>query len=121
MSLKDDPEEAFYRIIGESYPQVDEIWVTFDLLPRYEISNYGRVCNRETGRDLTPSRDKNGYLKVGLSHNGTKHYVYVHRLVAKAFFLNYKNGIEVKHINGDKSDCSVLNLTLGGKCRTGWF
>lgn len=96
---------------------VDEVWVGLDELPNYSVSNYGRVVNNTTGRDLKPSPDGNGYLRVCLFHKGIRHWVYVHRLVAKVFFLNYKEGIEVKHKNKDLKDNSVLNLTLGQGCR----
>lgn len=99
--------------------RLEEFWVTFELLPNYAISNYGTVLNIKTNRELTPSPDANGYYRVSLYHRGIRHESYVHRLVAKAFFLNYEDGIEVKHRNGNKQDCSVLNLTLGDKaCRT---
>lgn len=99
--------------------ELDEVWVTVDGLERYAVSNYGRVINQERGNELTPSPDANGYMRVGLSRKGKVFYVYVHRLVAFAFFLNYKPGIEVKHINEPKTDNSVLNLTLGSGCRKG--
>lgn len=99
--------------------EMDEIWVEVDGLERYAVSNYGRVINQERGNELTPSPDANGYLRVGLSRKGTVFYIYVHRLVAFAFFLNYKPGIEVLHKNLIKTDNSVLNLTLGDGCRKG--
>lgn len=100
-------------------PYLDEVWVAIDGLERYAVSNYGRVVNQDRGNELTPSPDKNGYLRVGLSRNGVVYYVMVHRLVAFAFFLNYEKGIEVKHKNGDLNDNAVLNLTLGSGCRKG--
>lgn len=98
---------------------MDEKWVEIDGLERYAVSSYGRVINQERGNELKPSPDKNGYFRVGLSKNGEVYHVYVHRLVAFAFFLNYKAGIEVLHRNEDKSDNSVLNLYLGANCRKG--
>jgi len=99
--------------------ELEEVWVTVDGLERYAVSSFGRVINQERGNELTPSPDANGYMRVGLSRMGKTHNVYVHRLVAFAFFLNYKPGIEVKHRNENKNDNSVLNLTLGGCCRRG--
>lgn len=96
---------------------LEEFWVTFDLLPNYAVSNYGTVLNVKRDRELKPSPDKNGYLRVSLYHNCVRHEVYVHRLVAKAFFLNYEDGVEVLHKSEDKTDNSVLNLTLGKGCR----
>jgi hypothetical protein len=98
---------------------LDEYWVTFDVFPNYAVSSYGRVLNVVRDRDLTPSPDASGHLRVALYVNGTPHYVYVHRLVAKAFFQNYAPDVEVLHKNGDFNDNSVLNLTLGERCRSG--
>lgn len=94
----------------------EEIWVEVGV-GAYEVSNFGRVVNANTGRDLTPSPDKKGYLRVALYHKGKRHDVPVHRLVARAFFLNYAPGVEVKHKNENLEDNSVLNLTLGRGCR----
>lgn len=98
---------------------VEEIWVEVGV-GAYAVSNYGTVTNERTGRDLKPYPDKRtGLLRVALYHNGKRWDVFVHRLVAKAFFLNYGPGIEVLHKNQDVTDNSVLNLTLGGPCRKG--
>lgn len=98
---------------------LDEIWVEVGV-GAYEVSNYGQVINTQTGFELKPYPDKrSGYLRVALYHNGKRHDVFVHRLVARAFFLNYGPGVEVLHKNEDKTDNSVLNLTLGGACRKG--
>jgi hypothetical protein len=99
--------------------ELEEVWVTVDGLERYAVSSFGRVINQERGNELTPSPDKNGYMRVGLSRKGKTHHIYVHRLVAFAFFLNYKPGVEVRHKNENKADNSVLNLTLGAGCRKG--
>lgn len=106
------------RVKFQDLPVVDEIWVEVGIAA-YEVSNFGRVINAKTGRELKASPDKNGYLRVALYNNGERHDVYVHRLVARAFFLNYRAGIEVKHVNDTKEDNSVLNLTLGAGCRKG--
>lgn len=96
----------------------EEIWVEVGI-GYYEVSNFGRVVNGKTGRDLKPSADGKGYMRVALYYKGVRHDVFVHRLVARAFFLNYGPGVEVRHINGDKKENTVLNLTLGGACRVG--
>lgn len=95
----------------------DEKWVIFPFFPQYAVSSYGRVMNVKRDRDLKPSPDKNGYLRVALYREGVRYDIYVHRLVAKAFFLNYAPDIEVLHKNKNKEENSVLNLTLGGFCR----
>jgi hypothetical protein len=69
---------------------MEEFWISFAALPNYAVSNYGVVLNIRTNRELKQSPDSNGYLRVSLYHKGIRHETYVHRLVAKAFFLNYK-------------------------------
>lgn len=91
----------------------EEVWVTLDLFPLYAVSNYGVVLNTQTNRELKPRPDSKGYLRVGLYRNGERYECYIHRLVALCFFLNYSEGVEVKHVNdADKTDNSVRNLTL---------
>lgn len=99
-------------------PQQEE-WAVVDGLERYLVSSLGIVVNTERKRELTPSPDKNGYMRVGLSKNGRVYFVYVHRLVAKCFLEGYQEGTEVKHRDEDKTNNSVTNLMLGGGCRTG--
>lgn len=96
-------------------PRLDEHWVTFEDLPTYAVSNYGRVMNVKTGRDLVTTLDKEGHLRVTLWYRGKRYRTYVHLLVAYAFFLEYKYGVRVSFVNGNKQDCSVLNLTLKHK------
>lgn len=105
--------------------RVEELFVGIDALTPYAISNYGTVVNIDTGRELKQYTDANGYRRVTIRRtlvDGTprKHTLYVHRWVAMAFFVNYSPDIEVVAINGDYTDCSVLNLTLGDRrCREG--
>lgn len=90
----------------------EEVWVSLDGLSNYSVSSYGRVINVHTGVELKPSKTRNGLLRVNLSRNGVKKTVYLHRLVAKCFFLKYKDRVKIEFINGDKNDCSVLNLRM---------
>lgn len=97
--------------------RLTEKWVQFDTLPNYAVSNYGRVINIKTARNLTPSPDGKGYYRVALYHRGVRNDVYVHRLVAQAFIAEYQEGIEVRHSNGDRANNAVTNLIFGGGCR----
>lgn len=93
---------------------LDEQWVPMPGYPNYEVSNCGRITNVKTGRDLTPYPDKRtGAMRVALYRNGVRKDVQLNRVVAECYFLNYYEGAEVSHRNGDRSDCSILNLTLG--------
>jgi hypothetical protein len=94
---------------------IEEYWVAVDLLPNYMVSNYGRVINVNTQRELKACPNGQGYPQVKLYHKGTPHTVYVHRLVAMAFFVDYESGADVKHINNNLLDNGVLNLTICAK------
>lgn len=105
-------------VLVDEAGHVEEEFVTFDAFPNYAVSNYGRVVNINTGRDLTPYRQPNGYWKVDLCRKGVRRTFYLHRLVAKAFLVDYDPGLGVTHRDGNKQDCSVMNIEMGEPCRT---
>ena len=89
----------------------------------YEVSNLGRVRSVDRyvkskgesywlrkGKMLSPTKDKNGYLKVNLSCNGKHNIIRVHRLVTEAFLPNPDNLPEVNHKDEDKTNNRVENL-----------
>jgi len=94
--------------------QVEEVFVEIEGYPNYAVSNYGTVVNAKHNRDLKPwVHSKNvGKLIVKLSRNGVAKNFFVHRLVAQAFFVNYGEEVDVRHISGDYSDNCVTNLHL---------
>ncbi|MFJ5713154.1 NUMOD4 motif-containing HNH endonuclease [Neobacillus sp. NPDC093127] len=85
----------------------------------YQVSNQGDVKGLDRkgvdGRDLKgkvlkPKMNTCGYLQVNLCKNRIKKFLYVHRLVAKAF-LNNPNGFsQVNHIDGVKTNNNLENL-----------
>jgi hypothetical protein len=95
--------------------KLHEYWVVLDWLPTYAISNYGRVVNDKTGHECRTELDRHGYVRVILYRKGKRKRAYLHKLVARAFFLNYRSNINPRHINGNKQDNTVLNLTLLGE------
>lgn len=105
--------------------RVEELFVGIDGLTPYAISNYGTIVNIDTGNEIKSYLGKDGYRRVTIRRTTIdgvrkKYTLLVHRWVAMAFFVNYAPDIEVNAINGDYSDCSVLNLTLGERhCREG--
>lgn len=82
----------------------------------YAISNYGRVMriaegiNTYKGRILKSKKHTGGYYVVGfpMPSRHPKQFK-VHKLVANAF-LGESNGLEVNHIDGDKSNNHLENL-----------
>ena len=80
----------------------------------YEVSDWGRVRSlarpRTPGKILIQSLRRDGYPAVTLCKNARPKGVAVHRIVAIAFIGKCPLGKDVDHINGDRLDCSVLNL-----------
>ena len=74
--------------------------------PNYEVSNYGNVRNKTTGKPLKIRIKIDGYTDLLLY----KTHLAPHRLVAIAFIKNPARKPCVDHINGDKSDNNAKNL-----------
>ena len=85
----------------------------------YKISNIGRVRKVERynklgelikGKILKPAMDRRGYLRLGLTNNGIRKQLRVHRLVALAFIDNPNDLYSVDHIDENKTNNRVDNL-----------
>ena len=74
----------------------------------YEISDDGRVRNKETKHIKSLRDSRNGYLRVKLYPSG-KTYT-IHRLVGIAFLKKVEGLTEINHINGVKHDNKCSNL-----------
>jgi hypothetical protein len=74
----------------------------------YEISDRGDVWslprNGKCGRLLRPSRDRAGYMHVGLCRAGVMKNLTVHRLVMAAFVGPCPDGLETRHLDGNPSN-----------------
>lgn len=78
---------------------------------KYQISNTGKVRNKNTGLFLQPKYNKKGYQYVNLSINKYKSVKwYIHRLVGFHFISNPYNKPQINHIDGNKSNNNVDNL-----------
>ena len=87
----------------------------------YQISNYGRIKslsrliensnNRITKEKIRKAtKDKDGYLCIVLSKDGTNKTCKVHRLVAQTFISNPLNKPTVNHKDGNKQNNKINNL-----------
>lgn len=92
---------------------MEEIWKRSRLAPEFEVSNYGRIKNIETGR-WASQFTLNGYLATNRSKKYTDSpnqvKIFIHRLVAYEFVEGYKEGLVVNHIDGCKTNNFASNL-----------
>lgn len=87
----------------------------------YQVSSLGRVrgLRNTRGKPLDRPRMKkqtrgnHGYPVVSLSRFGRSEAFLVHRLVAETFYGACPDGLEVRHLDGDRLDCRVTNLAYG--------
>ena len=99
------------------FPPKVEIWRDLELeyiKPYYQISNLGKIKNKNTNRILKP-QDIGGYESINLrtTDNGMK-ILFVHRLVAMVF-MNFhvsRRDFVVHHINEDKHCNHINNLEV---------
>ena len=84
--------------------------------PNYEVSTFWNVRNRQTGKILKQSIDKDGYEKVNIYSNCISITKKIHRLVASAFLNNHENKKNVDHIDRDRS-----NNNIGFRCAMSAF
>lgn len=88
----------------------EETWVEIEGYPNYAVSNRGRVVNLETDMILSVRPHDKGYMRVALYNGGARRDIYIHQLVAKAFFARFRHGEHIEHVNGDPSDNRPENL-----------
>jgi hypothetical protein len=95
-----------------------EVWKALDFegLEKYQVSNWGRVKNSNTGIILKQQKNMYGYMVVMLwKYNGkekaTPKQCQVHRLIAHAFKpAQNENSLIVNHIDFNRSNNNINNL-----------
>lgn len=95
-----------------------EVWRGVPQWDSFEVSSWGRVRNRVTGKVLAlQPKGQRGHLKVTLHRNGAQSRkdgrkdLAVHRLVLQAFVGDSDQ--EVRHLNGIAWDNTLRNLQYG--------
>jgi hypothetical protein len=96
----------------------NEIWKDY-IIP-YQISNYGRIRNKNTRKILKQTINKSdGYPKITSVHkiNGKNVYttIFIHKAVAEKFLSNPKKLPFVIHLDNNKLNNAVDNLRWGDK------
>ncbi len=103
-----------------------EVWKDIPELKGYETSNTGNVrskdrlvLNKRTnkfhslkGKEIKKFKNKQGYYRATLSIDGIAKTYLVHKIVWEAFNGPISDGMEINHINEDKTDNRIENLEL---------
>lgn len=96
-----------------------EIWKDVPGYENYSVSNFGRVkrkrCANQRGfmmdeRMVTLQTNKWGYIKAALIKDKKVKLMSVHRLVMAAFVGECPEGLQVNHIDEDKTNNHLDNL-----------
>lgn len=96
----------------------DEIRKRIDDFPTYEITNYGRVINLRTGREMVLSPTLHGDLTVGLTRGGYQYRYSVKVLVARAFVPGESDSFNTPILlDNDKQNLYYENIVW----RPRWF
>lgn len=94
---------------GRADHVMSERWLPIPGLDRYEVSDMGRIKNRSTGRVLK-TNTQDGYATF-FPRRGRK--VWVHRCVLNAFVGPCPDGMECRHLDGNRRNNALSNLKWG--------
>ncbi len=83
----------------------------------YDVSDNGEVRNSRTGRILKQKVERNGYVRVHLSKDGTARSLLLHRVVANTFIPNPNGFLTVNHLDEDKTNNRLSNLEWANMSR----
>lgn len=86
--------------------------------PNYEVTNYGRVFNKASGREMHLSRNQTGALTVGMVYDGVQYRRSVRSLVARAFVEGESelNNTPIQ-LDGNRDNLTASNIVW----RPRWF
>ena len=102
----------------------EEVWKPYPEYPFLQVSNLGRVKTVDRvvtdgrgrklhikGRVLKQQLNPNGYMYVTFSVNGKAVHLRVNRMVAIAFIPNPHNYLVVNHLDNNRTNNAVSNLS----------
>ena len=87
-----------------------EEWRDLAQCNKYECSNFGKIRNKQTKKELKGSVDNKGYVRYDLCVNGKRFVISGHKAVAETFISNIENKPFINHIDGNKTNNNVDNL-----------
>lgn len=77
---------------------------------KYLCSKCGSIFNTEIGREISSRFNSTGYVRVNLYKDGKAKTETVHSLVIKTFIGKRDEGMQINHIDGDKTNNDLSNL-----------
>lgn len=96
------------------------IWTAIDGFPDYVVSERGDVMRvsggqgAQIGKTLTwHTSTSSGYANVRMRKHGKTYSVNVHKLVSRAFLGPMPEGMQVRHLDGQKMNNHLSNLAYG--------
>lgn len=96
--------------------ELEEMFVPIPFFENFAVSNYGTVINLSTEKEVKQWLNVvENRMKVRFFVLGAYIDFFVDNLVAEAFFVNYRPGINIYYKNGKVEDCTVLNLSFDKK------
>lgn len=91
-----------------------ERWRRVPGWPDYAVSNLGQVKSfKGASTRILGGSVIDGYRVVALHAPGRRQFRSVHSLVAEAFIGPRPKGLDIRHLDGDRLNCSVGNLRYG--------
>jgi hypothetical protein len=88
-----------------------ETWKEVEGFSQYEVNLSGIIRHKETKKIRVQTKEKSGYMKVGLGKPGKNQVgVRVHRIVCVAFIPNPNGFNVVNHKDGNKANNHYSNL-----------
>lgn len=91
---------------------MSENWSTVDIFPQYEVSDLGRVRNKQSEFCLSPNPNQYGALKLNLMRDNEKFTVGLNHIVARAHIESpmREDFDTIIHLDGDRMNCKASNL-----------
>lgn len=127
----DKPDRGGTPVCRPMPPPADGEYRSLPGYPAYRFGADGSAETRWTGvamyarpdgdwKPLKPNPDRDGYLHVALSDgNGPQVRRKLHQIIAELFLGPRPGKMEVRHLDGDKSNNSYANLAYGTHAQNG--
>lgn len=101
--MRDHLTSRFYMIDDQPYRGIEGF-------PHYAINHTGKIVHLSKG-EVKTRQNASGHSVVSLLRDGTNHSRLVHILIVKHFDPSFDVETRYTHLDGDKSNNHILNLS----------